>query len=223
MLDDEAQLLPDSTRNRLFRILRDRIIIGTLAPGAPLREIELAEELDISRSRLRDVLSLLEQRGLVAREPNRGAVVRRISVNEMRDIFQTREALEGMSARLAAVNTTAESWQDLVELFQRPVEAMVRAGDIDAYVEATSALRRRIIVAAANKTLANALYPLLEQASLAMRRVVLTTNRAREALEEHREVLAALQSGDPTRAEQAKRRQISAAWAALERYHSYIL
>jgi DNA-binding GntR family transcriptional regulator len=219
----EVDVGQNTTRANLFRVLRDRITSGALAPGTALRELELADELQISRSRLREVLALLEQRGLVEREPNRRAIVRRIRFEEMRDIFETREALEGMCARLAASKTSAQHWQDLVELFAAPMEAMVQGGDIDGYVANTSQLRRRIIKAAQNPTLAHALYPLLDQASLAMRRVVLATTRAQEALIEHREVLSALQRGNPELAEQAKRRQVSGAWKALERYHQYIL
>jgi DNA-binding GntR family transcriptional regulator len=220
---EEVDVGQNTARARFFRILRDRIISGALAPGTALRELELADELQISRSRLREVLALLEQRGLVEREPNRRAIVRRIKFEEMREIFETREALEGMCARLAASKTIASHWQDLVELFAAPMEAMVQAGDIDGYVVNTTRLRRRIIEAAQNSTMAHALYPLLDQASLAMRRVVLATTRAQEALLEHREVLSALQSGNPDLAEQAKRRQVSGAWKALERYHQYIL
>jgi DNA-binding GntR family transcriptional regulator len=220
---DAADPLNDSERHRVFQKIRDQITAGVLAPGAALREIEIAEECGVTRSRFREVLALLEQRGLVERTPNVGAFVRRISLVEMREIFETREALEGMCARLAATKTTAASWQDLVDLFGHPIEAAIQSGDIDSYVKNTSSLRRRIISAARNKTLADALYPLLDQASLTMRRVVLATTRAREALDEHRDVLNALQSGNPDLAESAKRRQIAGAWAALERYHPYIL
>jgi DNA-binding GntR family transcriptional regulator len=221
--DEEAHAASDTEKAKLFRLLRDRITTGTLAPGTALRELELADELKTSRNRLREVLALLEQRGLVEREHNRHTIVRRFSLDEMREIFQTREALEGMCARLAAINTEAHDWQDLVELFSEPTEQLVRNGEFDGYVRNTNLLRQRILEAANNKTLVRALYPLLDQASLAMRRVVLATNRTQDALHQHRAVLSALQSGDPDLADQAKRRQIAGAWQALERYHQYIL
>src|ERR1700678_3420315 len=64
---EEVHVGQNTARARFFRILRDRIISGALAPGTALRELELADELQISRSRLREVLALLEQRGLVER------------------------------------------------------------------------------------------------------------------------------------------------------------
>jgi DNA-binding GntR family transcriptional regulator len=194
-----------------------------LPPGARLREQEIADTHGVSRPRVREALLLLEARGLVDREPNRGAVVRRPSLKELLQIYDVREALEGMCARLAAARAEPGSWQDLAELFGAPTERLMRAGDVDGYIANYLRLRARMLDAAGNPILSATLQPLHDRTSTVMRRLVLVTGRAEEGLEEHRAVLAALRAGDPDAAERCKRVQIRSACAALERYHRSVL
>jgi DNA-binding GntR family transcriptional regulator len=207
----------------LFEALRRRILRNELPPGARLREQDIADAHGVSRPRVREVLSLLEARGLVDREPNRGAVVRRSGLAELLEIYDVREALEGMCARLAAIRVSPDSWQDLVELFDDPTERAMRAGDMDAYVAHYLRLRARMLEAAQNHVLVATLQPLHDRTSTVMRRLILVTGRAEEGLREHRAVVAALRAGDAEAAEVAKRAQIRGARAALERYHRFVL
>lgn len=217
---DTADSGPGGT---LFEDLRRRILLNELAPGARLREQDLADAHGVSRPRVREVLALLEARGLVDREPNRGAVVRRPDLAEFLEIYDLREALEGMCARLAASRTAPESWQDLVELFGAPTEQAMRAGDVDTYVAHYLRLRARMQEAAQHRVLVATLQPLHDRTSTVMRRLILVTARAEEGLQEHRAVVAALRAGDPDAAEAAKRAQIRSARAALQRYHRFVL
>jgi len=207
----------------LFEALRRRILRSELPPGARLREQDIADAHGVSRPRVREVLSLLEARGLVDREPNRGAVVRRPSLAELLNIYDVREALEGMCARLAAARAAPESWQDLVDLFAGPTEHALKAGDIDTYVAHYLELRARMLEAAQNDVLVATLQPLHDRTSTVMRRLILVTGRAEDGLREHQAVVAALRAGDADAAEAAKRAQIRAARAALERYHRFVL
>ena len=206
-----------------LRELRHRITTGVLAPGAQLHEQSLADELAISRSRLREAFARLEATGLIDRTPNRGAFVHRLTIAEARDVFQAREALESMCAGLAARNAPPESWQDLVDLFAAPTQALVEAGDFEGYLANVALFRRRMIQAAGNQTIAELLGPLLDRSAVAMRRVILATNRASDGLVQYRAVIAALRAGDAEAAEQRKRAQLHEAWAALERYHRLVL
>jgi len=208
---------------RAFHALRRRIVRQELAPGAPLREQTLAAEYGISRPRIRAVFASLEQRGLVQREPNRGAVVRRSTLAELLHLYDVREALEGMAARLATQNVRPESWQDLVELFGAPTEAAVESSDVETFLAHNECLRTRMLTACANPALTDALAPLYDRTSMSMRRLVLSTSRAREALGEHRAVLAAMRRGDADGAERQKRLNLQSARRALQRYHSFLL
>jgi GntR family transcriptional regulator of vanillate catabolism len=82
--------------------LRDRILHGDLQPGTRLQEVALADQLQVSRTPIREALRTLAEEGLLIYEPNRGYHVRRFSLDYILKAFRLRMVLEGLSARLAA-------------------------------------------------------------------------------------------------------------------------
>jgi len=115
----------------LLPALRERIARHALPPGAKLLESELSREFGVSRARVRDAFGALEQRGLIRRIPNRGAVVARLNLSQVFEIYAVREMLESLCARLATQRSKPPSWQALVQLFGRPMEAIVKRGDFE--------------------------------------------------------------------------------------------
>src|SRR3954463_14717008 len=105
--------------------LRERIARHALPPGTKLPENDLAREFGVSRAKVRDAFGALEQRGLIQRIPNRGAVVARLDLSQVFEIYAVREMLEGLCVRLSVERVKPQSWQDLVQLFGRPMEAIV--------------------------------------------------------------------------------------------------
>jgi DNA-binding GntR family transcriptional regulator len=107
-------------------MLRDRLISGALAPGDRLGESELAEELGMSRTPVREALRILSGEGLVEIEANRGARVSYWSEPELLNVFEIRLRLEGLAARRAAEKATpaqADRLQEiacLIALYARP-------------------------------------------------------------------------------------------------------
>jgi DNA-binding GntR family transcriptional regulator len=91
---------------RVYEELLVRILAGQLTPGTPLREVELAVQLGVSRTPLREAISRLAEYGVVETRPNRSAVVRRLTWADPGHIHQMREALEGMAAELACGRLT---------------------------------------------------------------------------------------------------------------------
>ena len=110
----------------LLPALRERIARHALPPGAKLLENDLAREFGVSRAKVRDAFGVLEQRGLIQRIPNRGAVVARLDLSQVFEIYAVREMLEGLCVRLAVERTRPSSWQDLVQVFGRPMETIVK-------------------------------------------------------------------------------------------------
>ena len=90
--------MPDSVTD----LLRTGILTGHFAPGERLIELQLSEHFDEGRAAIRSALVELEKEGLVQREANRGATVRRISLGEAIQITEARAALEGLVAQHAA-------------------------------------------------------------------------------------------------------------------------
>lgn len=107
--------------------LREAIILGELTPGTPLRLEDLARSLGMSISPIREAVRQLEALGLAEHVPHHGAKVMRLDVEELRELFSVRLALEGMALRRAA------------EQFEADDEARARA----ALEEYDAARRRR--------------------------------------------------------------------------------
>ncbi|MBU4609363.1 GntR family transcriptional regulator [Achromobacter sp. GG226] len=95
-----------SAEQQAYDYLHQAICTGELAPGARIVTEDIAQLLDMSRMPVREALRRLSVAGLVAIRPNRGAVVTRLNVEDMREIFEMRSALEGLAIRLAAPQVT---------------------------------------------------------------------------------------------------------------------
>lgn len=96
---------PDAScaTERVADVLRGRILEGALLPGAALREVSVAAELEVSRNTLREALRLLGPEGLVTQVPNKGAVVRTLTGPDVRDIYRARRVIEAQAATESAL------------------------------------------------------------------------------------------------------------------------
>lgn len=208
--------------DEIERILRERIATHAIPPGAKLLEQELCDEFGVSRARIREVFGSLEMRGLIERIPNRGAIVSRLDLDQVFAIYDVREVLEGLCVRLATQNSPPEAWEDLVQLFGKPMEGKLRRGEIEEYQQAYAAMRNRIIDAARNSVLKSMLDSIYEKTHVIMCRVLILPGRAEKGLKEHRAVLAAMRRGDAMEAERIKRANIRSAITDLKRYQHFV-
>lgn len=203
--------------------LRGRIARQDIPPGAKLRETDLAEEFGVARTRVRDALAALEQRGLVERIPNRGAMVMRLDLSQVFYIYELREVLEGLCARLATEKAPAERWRKELELFQGPMKEVVARNELDQYIERYEALRRSIIEAAGNPLLAEMLDTIYEKTQVLIRRILILPGRAEVGRQQHVAMLEAMCRGKADLAEQRRREGLRSARAHLEKFQKYIL
>jgi DNA-binding GntR family transcriptional regulator len=207
----------------LLDTLRERIARQQIPPASKLREHEVALEFGVPRTQVREAFSALEQRGLIERIPNRGAIVTRLDIAQVFHIYQVREVLEGLCVRLATENSPPESWQEMLELFQGPMTAFVEASDFDAFIAGYERFRRRAMAAADNAVLAQMLDSIYEKTQVLIRRIIILPGRAKMGLSEHVAVLRAMRAGDARAAEDLRRRNMRSACEYLNRYQSYIL
>lgn len=214
-----------SEQHDIVQVIRERIANQLIAPGAKLVESEIADEFGVSRTRVREVLTELELRGLLRREPNRGAVVARLDLAEVFAIYDVREALEGMAVRLATLNSPPEAWQDWVDQLSvdGPMQANVDKGEIEAYFAAYERLRADIITAAGNPVMQSMLDGILEKTRVIVRRVQILPGRMSLALVEHRAIVEAMRTGDADEAERQRRNNIRSAVATIRRFQQFIL
>lgn len=123
---------PQVLTDQISKVLTEAILDGSLAPGTQLLEMELQQQLGVSRSPLREAFRDLEKKGLVVLLPRRGAFVKEISRRDVQENFPVRGNLEGLAARLAYGKL---SKPDLAKM-REALEGMKRAGrtkDREAY------------------------------------------------------------------------------------------
>jgi DNA-binding GntR family transcriptional regulator len=189
-------------------MIRDAIMDGTFPPGAPLVEATVAEFCGVSRTPVREAFTRLEQDGLLDRGP-RGLIVRERSPEEILDIYETRVVVEAAAARAAAERHTSF---DLLTL-SRLQEICENADPSDSatMARANAELHRAVWHAGRNQSLID----LLDRLSMHLGRYPSTTlaypGRWQQALQEHREIIKAIESRDGERAAELARDHFQAA------------
>jgi DNA-binding GntR family transcriptional regulator len=193
-----APIHPVTTSQALERALEDRILDGALAPGAHLREQDLAAEYDVARHSLRAACDALVRRGLLTKRVNRGFFVPQLTQRDAGEIFDLRRALEAPVVRELATRgqVPAATRQALATFEALPGDApwrdIVRT-DVDFHAG--------LVEAAGNARLARAHADLLAEIALCIVQTGQNYDSAAEVAREHRDLVAAIESGDPDRAE----------------------
>jgi DNA-binding GntR family transcriptional regulator len=182
-------------RERVTADLRQEIIAGSLRPGDRLVERELAERFGVSRVPVREAIRALVAEGFVHFETPRRTVVRRLTPNDVKELFELREALEVYAAGLAASRATRQDLAEVQELLDRAAAA-TEAGDAELITDLNSRLHDRIVAMAGNSLLTEALEPVAGRLRWMTRR----NEEWPQLLVEHRELYEAIASGDPDRA-----------------------
>ncbi|MEW2357163.1 GntR family transcriptional regulator [Spirillospora sp. NPDC029432] len=190
----------------VYERLREEIFAGDLAPGARLSVPALAERLEVSRSPVREAVFRLVQDRLASEEPRRGAVVAEIGARELAAIYDVREVLEGLAARLAVENAGRRLVTALREVLGEH-ERAVRDTDVAAVTEADMRFHELIRRASGNAEVVRLLDGVQTQVRLAMRTTRVMSG-PRQAVDDHRAILTAIESGDPDAAERAARAHV---------------
>jgi DNA-binding GntR family transcriptional regulator len=132
--------------------LRQRLVEGRIAPGAKLNERALCEELQVSRTPLREAIKMLAAEGLVVLLPNRGAVAAQLGEQDVIDTFEVIAGLEGQSGELAAQRITAQELNEIRALHFEMLAAHTRR-DLPTYYRLNALIHDQINAAARNPVL----------------------------------------------------------------------
>ncbi|MFF4523919.1 GntR family transcriptional regulator [Streptomyces bluensis] len=184
-----------AVRERVLANLRQEIIAGRLRPGDRLVERELADRFGVSRVPVREAIRALVGEGFVHFETPRRTVVRRLTANDVQELFELREALEVYAAGLAAARATPEDLAEVQELLDLAAAA-TESGDAETITDVNSRLHDRIVAMAGNHLLVASLEPVAGRLRWMTRR----NEEWPQLLVEHRELYEAIASGDPARA-----------------------
>jgi DNA-binding GntR family transcriptional regulator len=190
---------PPNSAERAYLHIRGAILGSGYASGARLPEEQIAGELGVSRTPVRDALRRLQSEGLVEFAPNVGARVATWTEAELSEIAHIRALLEGYAAELAAQKITREELAAL----EAACDHMERAAhghagpDLDGVSKANLEFHGLIAAAARNTRLRAALEPLWHFPLVIRKFALFGTERLDRSLYHHREILAALTAGDP--------------------------
>jgi DNA-binding GntR family transcriptional regulator len=208
------RLVHNSMHDEVAAQLRDRIFAGELMPGTFLDEARLAEQLEISRTPLREALKVLTAEGLVRHEPRRGCFVNEVTEQDLDQIFPVIALLEGECAREAATNASDADLQAL-EVLHDKLQKHAKARRINDYYAANFAIHEAIITLADNRWLAQVIGDLRKIVKLARMQQLHAPGRLDQSLSEHLAVFAALKARDPEGAEAAMRTHLTRQREAL--------
>ena len=208
------RVVPNSLHEEVAARLRERIFEGALAPGAFLDEVQLAGEMNISRTPLREALKVLTAEGLVRHEPRRGCFVAEVTEQDLDEIFPVIALLEGRCAYEAARNASDADLQALEALHEK-LARHARARRINDYYATNFAIHEAVIALAGNRWLAQVITDLRRIVKLARLQQRHAPGRLEQSLNEHLAVFAALKARDAEGAEAAMRTHLTRQRSAL--------
>lgn len=149
-------------RDVVFNTLREAILKGELKPGERLMELQLAAKLGVSRTPIREAIRMLEQEGLAVTMPRKGAEVAKMTLKDMEDVLEIREALDELAAQVACIRISEEQLERLQEK-KTDFEHILKSGDVKLMAEADVRFHDVIYEATGNPKLVNLLNNLREQ------------------------------------------------------------
>jgi DNA-binding GntR family transcriptional regulator len=182
-------------RLQVVQTLRKAILKGRFAPGARLVERDLCELMGVSRTSIREAFRQLESEGIVENIPNRGPVVAKLNRAQVKDVYEARQALEALAAKLFASNATEEEVEELGKATETLALAY-RTGEVDDIIVAKDAFYGVLYFGCGNAvapemlTLLNTRITLLRRVSLSM------PGRSKKSLREMRRLMAAIRKRD---------------------------
>jgi len=180
---------------------------GTLRPGERVNEQALAAQLGVSRNAAREALRSLEQIGLVTIIPNRGAEVRRVTLEDTLHLYDVRAGLARTSGRLIALRIDADEEQHLADLLSQ-MDAAIEARDQKLYHDLNADFHHVLIGITKNPRLIALNEAVEAELKLYLQKGVFTLAQMRVSQIEHRKIMAAIMSGDSEAAAEAFEKHI---------------
>jgi DNA-binding GntR family transcriptional regulator len=194
--------------------LRDLIIQDELKPGARIRERQLSERLNVSRTPLREAIRILVSERLVDSLPNRGAVVAKPNREDVRQLLEVLGGLEALAGELAAAAATDAEVQEILALHHEMLSAYYRRDKL-TYFKINQAIHKGIVAASGNQVLVET----HRQINARLYRIRYVSNerndRWREAIDEHERIAEALADRDGARLAQVMRHHIGQTWVKV--------
>lgn len=200
---DDYELL----NQKVYRILKLRIVKGDIEPGSKLLEKNISEKLGVSRTPVREAIQKLAAEGFIKMIPNQGMVVSKISIKGMRELLQIRSVLEGLAARLVAQVIKEEEIKEL-EKYQKQMEFFTNENNPLAFSEMDDRFHKLILNISGNSRLIQIRENLSYQNKRYRIKSLSVPGRLKYALKEHQEIVEALKRKDSKQADRLSQKHI---------------
>ena len=204
---------PTSLADQVFERLENDIIMGTIPRGEVLTELKLVELLGVSRTPIREALRRLEQERLI-QDSGKGSLVLGITEDDLLDIMNIREQIEGLASYYATVNMTEEGRQELTHIVDLQ-EFYFNKGDMERLRQADDLFHDAICQLSRRNVIEDTLIPLLRKTRRFRRISMSDPNRIVNTQAEHRAIYDAMMAGDADLAKALTTEHISKAKAHM--------
>jgi len=184
-----------SAADMLSREIREQILRGDLAPGAVLRQEDLAGRYNVSRVPLREAFSKLEAEGFLHYRPRRGYAVTSLAPEEISEIFDLRQLVEGHAGAVATRNLSPQLLEHLQSLTERMRE-MEQKGALREWADLNRDFHEQLFSACRRPRLQRLVQQLRDMVEPYLRIELAVTGQAEEAGRDHEEIVAACRNGD---------------------------
>lgn len=204
----------------VYESLRNAITNQVLSPGERLMETELAEEMGVSRTPVREAIRKLELEGYVVMIPRKGAYVAGLSIKDINEVFEIRGTLEALAAGLAATRATKEEIEEMERSLV--LEANLwETSDLLQTIELDTKFHEMLYTVARNSRLTAMITDLREQVQRFRTTTLAVPGRMKFALDEHRRIVEAIADRNVKLAQRTAQEHIESAESALLEVISY--
>ncbi|MCP4206304.1 MAG: GntR family transcriptional regulator [Shimia sp.] len=193
---DTSDAKPLSNSQRAFLSLRDMIFAGDLAPGSDHLESELAEQLGVSRTPVREAALMLESQGLLELRPRKGVRILPVSPDDMAEIYDVLTELECLAARNAADKGYVKADLLLLAKAIEDMEVAVAQSNLEAWAEADDRFHRTLVSLGGNSRATTVFEMMNDQVRRARNVTLFMRPLPVKSNEDHRQVYEAIKSGD---------------------------
>jgi DNA-binding GntR family transcriptional regulator len=191
-----------SLKEKTYDILKEMILTGRLEPGRLHNEVKLAKELGVSRTPVREALSELRQEGIVDFVPNKGILIREITVKQVQEIFEIRQIIESYVTQAVASRLSAADLKKLDAIIKKQEKLALR-NDNQAFIETDRKFHLLLAARLDNRRLGAILENLRDQIHFMGIYAIKKSGRMGQTLTEHIKILAALREGKAKKAQKA--------------------
>ncbi len=195
-------------RDVVFNTLREAILKGELQPGERLMELQLASKLGVSRTPIREAIRMLEQEGLAVTMPRKGAEVARMTLKDMEDVLEVRDALDELAAQIACERMTAEQMQTLRDT-KKEFEELLESGDVKKIADVDVRFHDIIYEATDNARLVSLLGNMREQLFRYRVECLKNPENYPALIAEHNDIVSALEARDKERVTEAMHKHVA--------------